>query len=75
MKHPLFVLQWSGVISLCLYHLSVGFMINPDSNIGLVIGPTESSNADVTADSQRRSQSSILESVGQGTAQVYLFIY
>lgn len=77
MKQPLFVLQWSGVITLCLCHLTTGSMIaleRQHSNIGLVGGPYESRNANGTGDSQQRSQSSILEAVGHGNTQVYLFI-
>ncbi|XP_021932409.1 uncharacterized protein LOC110835968 [Zootermopsis nevadensis] len=69
MNVPLFVLQWSGVITLCLCHLTTGSMIaleRQHSNIGLVGGPYESRNANGTGDSQQRSQSSILEAVGHG---------
>jgi hypothetical protein len=68
-KHPLFVLQWHGVIVLCLYELSAGFPADLErqpSNIVLVGGDTASVDLDVIGGRQQRNGMYILGAIGQG---------
>jgi hypothetical protein len=68
-KHPLFVLQWVGVIVLCLYELSAAFPADLErqpSDIVLVGDDTASVDLDVIGGKQQRNGMYILGAIGQG---------
>jgi hypothetical protein len=68
-EHPVFVLQWRGVIVLCLCELSAGFpadLERQQSNIVLVGGDTVSVDLDVIEGKQQRNGMYILGAIGQG---------
>jgi hypothetical protein len=68
-KHPLYVLQWRGVIVLCLYELSAGFPTDFEhqpNDIILVGSNTASVDLDVIGGKQERNGMSVLQTIGQG---------
>jgi hypothetical protein len=68
-KHPLFVLQWCGVIVLCLYGLSAALPTDLERQANSIIltgGNTRSVYPDVIGGKEQRNGMTILQAVGQG---------